>query len=41
MEILGVIDWVVVALYFVVIGGISIWTRPPTISLQTGTSAGS
>ena len=26
MEILGVIDWVVVALYFVVIGGISIWT---------------
>ena len=35
MEILGVIDWVVVALYFVVIGGISIWTirkkkDPPT-----------
>jgi SSS family solute:Na+ symporter len=26
MEILGVIDWVVVALYFVVIGGISIWS---------------
>jgi SSS family solute:Na+ symporter len=26
MEILGVIDWAVVALYFMVIGGISIWS---------------